>query len=159
MSTLSTTLSKLPEVSSKTKAVATTVLTTVLLGLSIYTYGNFAGFRPQIPEAHKQVKGISTQERTRLPYPENYEIIGISKEDTGEHITYKTASSQEAVQLFYRNILIPNDWEVSSKGSSGIFTTTKYKQQKKEIEITTSYGSSDRQNAENVTLVSLLIKD
>ncbi len=141
-----------------TKIATATILTTALLGLSIYTYGNFAGFRPQIPEAHKQVKGTSTQDKTHLPYPENYEVIGTSQESDGEHTTYRTSNSPENIQTFYKNILVPGGWEITSSGTSDIFTTTKYKQQKKEVEVTTSFQSSDEQSTDKTTLVSVLIK-
>lgn len=149
---------KPPKISKKTLTVTATLLTTALVGLSIFTYGNFAKFRPQIPEAHKQVKGASSQNKTRLPYPEKYEIIGISEEDLGEHITYQTPISPEDIQTFYRNILASNGWQVTSTGTSGIFTTTKYKHDKKEVEVTTSLQSSDEQNAQKSTIVSLIVK-
>ena len=126
--------------------------------MSFYTYGNFSSFRPQIPEAHKQVKGANTQDKTRLPYPENYEVISISEESDGEHTTYRTSNSPENIQTFYRNILIPSGWEITSTGTSEIFTTTKYKQQKREVEVTTSFQSIDEQNTDKTTLVSVLIK-
>jgi hypothetical protein len=143
------------------KTKSSLLATTLLFLLSIYAYGNFANFRPKNLIPAKEVKGVKLEEekRIKLPYPGKYKIIGRTQENGSEHITYKTTHTPEEVQVFYQNVMLSLDWNIGATGSRDIFTTTRYTSDKKIVDVTTSQQSNVEQEDEEVTIVSLLIKN
>lgn len=136
------------------------VATLALSFLAIYSYGHFSEFRPKSLVPAKEVKGIKVEDdRVKLPYPSDYEMIGTSTKNGNKQITFRTGGTPEGTQSFYRNVMLSKDWEIDSTGSVGIFTTTTYVQDKKEVSVTTSLQANEDQDAETLTIVSLLIKD
>ncbi len=137
------------------------LIATLLILLSIYSYGSFTSFKPKTLIPAKEVKGTESDEegKIKLPYPENYKVIGRTQKNGNEHITYKTTRTPEEIQTFYRNVLISKEWEIDATGNAGIFTTTRYKFEDNQIDITTSQQSNEDQADEKTTIVSLLIKN
>ena len=101
-----------------------------------------------------EVRGASSEDKTELPYPENYELVGIFEQGNERQVTYKTTYTASEIQRFYKNILSSKDWKINSESSPGIFTTTEYRFEKKSVTVTAS-----EQVYEEPTVVSLTIKD
>lgn len=143
------------------KVKGSLLIATLLVLLSIYSYGSFTNFRPKNLIPAKEVKGtkLDEEERIKLPFPGKYKVIGRSKKNGSEHITYRTTHTPEEVQIFYRNIMISKDWDIDATGNKDIFTTTRYTLDKKVVDVTTSQQPNEEQEDEKVTIVSLLIKN
>jgi len=132
----------------------------LLFLLAFYSYGSFSSFRPKSLVPAKEVKGAKIEDhRIKLPYPSDYEMIGTSTKNGNKQITFRTEDTTEGVQSFYRNIMLSKDWEIDSTGSIGIFTTTTYVDDEKEVSVTTSLQANEDQDANSITIVSLLIKN
>ncbi len=143
----------------KNTKILISLTTLLLIGTSVFTYSSFVSFKPKISEQRNQVKGATSQDKTRLPYPQNYKIIGTSEEGNSQHITYRTTYSTQEIQDFYKNALTSSGWEISSKGNSGIFTKTNFKMQNRSLEVTASSQPNEDQADEKNTIVSILLTD
>lgn len=144
---------------SKTKL--SVLIPALLLSLALYSYGSFSNFKPKSLVPVREVKGVKVEEdeRIKLPFPENYKIIGRNIKDGNEHITYQTSQTPKNIQTFYRNIMISKDWTMESTSKAGIFTTTKYESANKGVSVTTSSQPIDEQTGKEVTIVILLLSN
>lgn len=110
--------------------------------ISVIAHANFTDFKPKALIPLEEVQGVKDQNNqsnskieVNIPYPDKYEILGVSETERTTLHTFKTTQSQQEVQNFYKNVLKAQDWQIENEGTVENFLNSEYKKDKARIKI------------------------
>ncbi len=120
------------------------LIVTLLSCVLALTYANFSSYRPKILKRVQEVKGSHTQILRTLPYPENSQNISTNENSDSIQMTFETQRTPDALQQFYKTILLDDDWILISEyiTQDSQIATYESENQKIDIKATTATDKS-----------------
>ncbi len=116
------------------------------------TYANFSSYRPKVLKRIQEVKGAHTQILRTLPYPENSQNISTNENFDSIQMTFETPRSPEALQQFYKSILLDDDWYLVSEYITQDSQIATYESENQKIDIKAT-AATDKSTIASIEIV------
>jgi len=121
--------------SKKTRVIVKAVLFTFLF-FFIFAYVNFTFYKPRVTDETGKVRGAKEVREYGIPLPSKYVLISADETVYGMQSTLEVDKTPLEVQVFYKNVLLAEGWEVERElGTGSSVLSTEFKRGKDKMMI------------------------